>query len=96
MSSVIRAIVETQQEIDDKTVEQSSTEQKNINARLDNLYFKVVSGSTYDAMSSRDSSCIYVVSRTGTYELYKGDIRIMVGQGARYDYGIVVKIAEGS
>ena len=94
--SVIRKIVEAQQEIDSKTVKETSVEQKNINARLDNLYFKVVSGSAYDAMSSRDSSCIYVVSRTGTYELYKGDIRIMVGQGTKYDYGIVIKVAEGS
>ena len=65
-----------------KTIDDASkTSQKNLNVRLDNLYFKNLSGSAYDAgVGSHDSNCLYFVQRdSSTIEVYKGEILLFGG-----------------
>lgn len=85
---LVNHVVDNKKAADAAVRKLSRQSQANLNARLDNQRFLNVSGSTYDSMTSRDSTTIYLVSRGDYIELYKGDIPIS-GQGG----GLVVENA---
>lgn len=94
MIPLVSHVVANAKDVTDKVTKESRSERDISDSRFDKMHFNVISGSDYDALSAYDSSCIYVVNRTDHYELYKGNIRILVGQGTTYKYGIVLKTAE--
>lgn len=57
--------------------------QKNINERLDGLSIDVLTKAEFDAISSKNSNVIYIVSNGSTYTVYKGDVQIS-GAGGEY------------
>lgn len=85
---LVNHVVDNKKAADAAVRKLSRQSQANLNARLDNQRFLNVSGSTYDSMTSKDSTTIYLVSRGDYIELYKGDIPIS-GQGG----GLVVENA---
>lgn len=85
---LVNHVVDNKKAADAAIRKLSRQSQANLNARLDSQRFLNVSGSTYDSMTSRDSTTIYLVSRGDYIELYKGDIPIS-GQGG----GLVVENA---
>lgn len=61
----------------EKTQQQA---QKNLNKRLDKLYFKNLTGSEFDTTIPHNTRQISIVTRDSGVELYKGDIRIFLGK----------------
>lgn len=57
--------------------------QKNINERLDGLSIDVLTKTEFDAISSKNSNVIYIVSNGNTYTVYKGNVQIS-GTGGEY------------
>jgi hypothetical protein len=64
--------------------------QKSLNERLDKLRFDSVDGLDFDAkFGNHSAKCISVVNRTSEVNLYKGDIRIFLTSGNKYNILLV-------
>lgn len=50
--------------------------QRNINERLDNLSFKVLTYSAYSSLTPKDNNTLYLVDNNGDYSIYKGSTQI--------------------
>lgn len=70
---------------DKQNIKDQKQVQKNLNERLDKLYFDDVDGTDFDReFGQHNSKCISLVNRTTEINLYKGDIRIPLTSDDKY------------
>lgn len=81
--------------LDDKqettaTSKLESQTQKNINARIDGMSVRQMAGTEYDN-STHYSNFLYLVTRDGVVEMYKGDTRIYFGRAIEVSHCVLQK-----
>lgn len=66
--------------------------QEILNARLGGLSVQFLQKSNYDSLSPKDNNTLYLVAQSANeIWLYKGNVRIPLGQGVNLNHAILVQ-----